>query len=387
MSGAAHRLLAAAGLLCIAGVLLTGCGSDGPAHAGGEGPIVVSPAGDDGGGCTRSDPCLTLERAYRLAKPGETVEVTAGTYGVQTIDAGSPSPGPQKIVLRPERGARVELEALEVDATHLELRGFTVGSVTTGPAAQDVVLRDVTIRGGFFILSSQRVSIVGGSVGPGVDFHPMITSADGDPNPPRDILVDGVLFHDWTRSNDSVHTECLQVGGGDGIVVRNSRFRNCDVMDLHVTHFGAAPMTRNVTIENNFFSAAGDGGFYAIQANAFENLLVRNNSLAQALKIFTGAGQGPNVNVRVFANVGPNESWGCERGVSYRHNVWDGARCHATDVDAPLPFVDAAAGDFHLRAGSAAIDRGHPGSSPTDDIDGDPRPRGKAADAGADERA
>jgi hypothetical protein len=387
MSGAAHRLLAAAGVVCSAGVLLSGCGSRTEAHAGGEGTIVVSPVGDDDAGCTRSDPCLTLERAYRLAAPGETVEVAAGTYGVQRIGADSPSPGPDKIVLRAQAGATVELEALEVDAKHLELRGFTVGSVTTGAGAEDVVLRDLTIRGGFFILSSQRVSVLGGSVGPGVDFHPMIASADGVTTPPREIVVDGVLFHDWTRSNDGVHTECLQIGGGDGVVIRNSRFRNCHVMDLHVTHFGAAPMTRNVTVENNFFSAAGDGGFYAVQANAFENLLVRNNSFAQAFKIFTGAGQGPNVNVRVFANVGPNEPWACEPGVIYRHNVWDGARCHATDADAPLPFVDTAAGDFHLRPGSPAIDRGNPASSPDDDIDGERRPRGKAADAGADERA
>jgi hypothetical protein len=390
MSGAPYGLLSAVVGVSIAGVLLTGCGSsgtEGTDRPAGGGSIVVGLNGDDDADCTRSDPCLTFERAYRLAEPGETVEVTAGTYDAQVIGGDSPSRGQKRVVLQPAAGATVKLAALEVNAKHLELRGFIVGAVTTGADAEDVVLRDLTIRGGFFILSSQRVSVIDGSVGPGVDVHPMITSADGNTTPPRDILVDGVLFHDWTRSNDSVHTECLQIGGGDGIVVRNNRFRNCDVMDLHVTHYGDAPMTRNVTIENNFFSVAGDGGFYTVQANAYANLLFRNNSFAQPLKIFTGEGHGPNVNVRVVANVGPYEAWACEPKVIYRHNVWNGATCDATDLNAPSGFVDPAAGNFHLKPGAAAIDRGDPRSRPTADIDGDRRPLGKAGDAGADERA
>ena len=48
-------------------------------------------------------------------------------------------------------------------------------------------------------------------------------------------------------------------------------------------------------------------------------------------------------------------------------------------------FVNAANGDLHLGAGSAAIDVGVAIAAITDDIDGDPRPGGSAYDAGADE--
>jgi hypothetical protein len=47
-------------------------------------------------------------------------------------------------------------------------------------------------------------------------------------------------------------------------------------------------------------------------------------------------------------------------------------------------FVDAAVGDYHLGPRSAAIDAGVDAGVPTD-IDGDQRPRGCAADIGADE--
>lgn len=48
-------------------------------------------------------------------------------------------------------------------------------------------------------------------------------------------------------------------------------------------------------------------------------------------------------------------------------------------------FVDPAGGDYHLGAGSAAIDVGGD-AGVTTDIDGDPRPIGLAPDVGADER-
>jgi hypothetical protein len=335
--------------------------------------------------CTRDDPCASLGHAYDVARAGQVVEVASGAYGQQKIGS-DPAKGADTVLFRPARGASVHLGGLEVAAQHVEVRDMTVGSSTTTFAtAADVVLRNLTINGGIFILSSQRVSVVGGSVGPGVDYHPQIAAADGNATPPRDILIDGVLFHDWTRSRSDVHTECLQIGAGDRITVRNSRFRNCDVMDLHVTNFGIAPLTSNLTIENNFFSSSNDGGFYSIEANAFENLLIRYNSLAQALKIFTGSDQGPNINVRVIANVGPYQSWACETGVIYRYNVWDGASCDATDLNAPSGFVDASTENLHLLSTSAAVGHGDPTSFPATDIDGDRRPSGGTPDAGADE--
>jgi hypothetical protein len=75
--------------------------------------------------------------------------------------------------------------------------------------------------------------------------------------------------------------------------------------------------------------------------------------------------------------------------VSHAMRERDGARAtlrdNVTDAGADL-FVDAASGDLHLAGGAAsAIDRVTPDGRAVEDIDGDPRPQGAAADAGADE--
>jgi hypothetical protein len=355
--------------------------------------VFVSPAGDDANPCTAAQPCRTLDAAYWEADPGQVVEVAAGTYPAQTITVDPSKTSADDVVFRPAAGADPEFGDLVIRARHLEVRDLKVGWLDTVPSTDDVTLRNVEMTG-FTILSSQNLSIVGGSVGPGVNFHPQIMAEWENTTPPRNILVDGVYFHDWTRDAPGVHTECLQIGGGDGITVRNSRFHNCHVMNMHVTYFEgptpatSSPMTRNVTIENNVFEEStdmgGGSGANAVQANAYENLLIRNNSFAQEFHIFTGGGQqGPNVNVRVFGNVGPRASFECEPGVIFRYNVWTSGACHATDFVAASGFVNAAAGDLRLLPGAAAINRGHPTDFPATDITGAARPLGGAPDAGA----
>jgi hypothetical protein len=78
--------------------------------------------------------------------------------------------------------------------------------------------------------------------------------------------------------------------------------------------------------------------------------------------------------------------------VTYRSNLFAfGQKCHASDkvvgsIDA-LGFVAprATEPDLHLTPGSPAVDAGARRDFPARDIDGNVRPRGRAADAGADE--
>jgi hypothetical protein len=83
------------------------------------------------------------------------------------------------------------------------------------------------------------------------------------------------------------------------------------------------------------------------------------------------------------------EGAGSDPRLAQAYNVWSDASCSATDLKTPnLGFVEATPGafDLHLRATSAAVDRGDPSSYPAGDIDGESRPLGAAPDAGADER-
>jgi hypothetical protein len=111
---------------------------------------------------------------------------------------------------------------------------------------------------------------------------------------------------------------------------------------------------------------------------------VRYNSWLQAPRLPTGE---ISLNNRFVGNAGPMSSAGCDvPGVGFAFNVWEGARCAATDRDvADVAFVDPAGVDLHLRAGSPAIDAGDPSLFPAVDIDGQLRPIGGAPDAGADE--
>jgi len=129
-------------------------------------------------------------------------------------------------------------------------------------------------------------------------------------------------------------------------------------------------------------------GFYSFRIAAAadhegcRNIDYRYNSATTAMVLECGRSVS---GVRVVGNLGPFNQWNCERGFVFSHNVWNGAKCDATDVNAPSGFRDARRNDLRLTAGSAAIDRGDPRDYPAIDIDGTRRPAGRAPDAGAHE--
>lgn len=307
------------------------------------------------------------------------VEVEGGSYPEQTISS-LPNRVAPFVIFQPSLRGRVQIASVRMHGSYVEFRDLAIAQWETSGTAHHVTFRNV-VNQGFWINSSSNVSVIRGSVGPGVDFHPAVQTEYLSTVPPRNILIQRVFFHDWTRTSPDVHTECLQVSGGDGVTIRSNRFRNCHVMDILVSHWGSSPQTRNVTIENNVLDTTGDGGFYAINAGAFENLLIRNNSSTQGFHI--DSENAPSVNVRVIGNVAPGSAWQCNSRVTYSHNVWSGAKCGRTDRNAPSGFLNPAGLDLRLKPRAAAIDRGDPKSFPRTDIDGKRRPSGRAPDAGA----
>jgi hypothetical protein len=344
--------------------------------------IFVSSTGSDDLPCTHAAPCRTFARAYSLAKPGAIVEIAAGTYPEQTIPQLGAPRGSQPIVFQPAKGAKVTLTSLVVLGSHVEFRDLPIDVWTTKPTADSVTFTNITNKG-FWIEGSSNVSIIRGSVGPGLDFHPIISPNEGVP--PRNILIYRVYFHDWTASSSEIHTECLQVGAADGLVIRRSRFHNCAVMDLFFSYFGAGPFPKNITVENNYFDVPVNGYYAALFASypdVWENVRIAYNSALSTL----GFDRRPQlVNVQMIGNIGPNAPSGCSTAIMYAYNVWDGARCSATDLNAPSGFVDPASLDLRLRKGAGAIGHGDPAYYPHVDVDGRKRPFGKRVDAGASE--
>ena len=229
------------------------------------------------------------------------------------------------------------------------------------------------------------------------NYHSQISAEYGVNVAPTNILIDGVLFEDWQAVSSVQHTECLQIGGGDQIVIRNSTFRQCATStpsqataSIHVSWYGMGPVTKNVLIENNFIYRSGNA--FSIQAGDYHGLRIRYNSIVGPIVVF--AGQGDGIPVEITGNIlrytagmcdGQPYGSGPTAPLTWRYNVLSGGTCGATDQDAASGYANPDT-DLHLLAGAAAIDGGDPTSYPPTDIDGNTRPAGGTPDAGAHER-
>lgn len=376
------------GLLLVLGLGLLAIG---PAPAGPLAtalpPLLISPSGDDGNRCTRAAPCKSFARAYRVARSGQVVLVAAGRYGgQQEIEKDAGKTSARDVLFRPVKGARPVVEALDVYGSHVELRGLRIEEdfyVKCG--ADDVTLRSSKARL-FFIRSATNIRILGTEFGPSDTISQIGHTAECQ-RAPRGVLLDRVYMHDFTNPDPDKHMECLTVQAASDFVIRRSRFHHCEDFDILFKHRSPVLETTNTTIENTWFDKPWPDGSSAIQfsepdsGGTFRNVLIRNNSFAGTLTM------KPEIdypNLRVIANAGSRYGGPCGNGV-VSHNVWRSGGCGGTDRRADPRFRDERGFDFHLAAGSPAINRGHPTNFPRVDIDGQKRPHGRRSDAGADE--
>jgi hypothetical protein len=385
------------GLVLLAVCICTAVSAPSIVHAFSRGrdalqPLAVSLSGSDMASCTQARPCASFQRAFDVARPGQKVIVAAGSYRTQRL-AGTKS-GP-KVVFQPARGAKVYVNEFHIYADDLELSNFSTSYWDTHGSANNVTLRRIN-TGPFIIFGSSNVKVIGGDIGPsygnGRPTNDAFITYENGTTAPHNIVIDGAYFHDFKLGYDGDHGQCLQVVGGIGITIRNSRFQRCDIYSIFFTQWAGPDPPSNVLLENNFFDKSTNYGsytkcctYYSVQFAAhmsnFTNITVRNNSSRQDFSFEDGP---PVRNVSVIANVAPNRT--CNQGIDYEYNVWSGRRCSRTDRSGNSGFINAPKFNLHLKPHSAAINHGDPSSFPRLDIDGQRRPRGRTVDAGADER-
>jgi hypothetical protein len=353
--------------------------------------LYVSPSGGDRNDCSRARPCASFDAAYRLAPAGAVVEVAGGTYPTQLVNAVAGKSGGANIVFRPATRAKVIInDELDIFASNIEFADMSMQVWYVKPGARNVTLRRLN-TGLLFITSATDIRVLGGDVGPWQNTSSQIKACSGCPNAPSGILIDGVTFHDYTRTDAKAHDECLEVFPATGLTLRRNRFRNCAIMDLLISGY-AGIQPRDILIENNYFDRPGaqasalSSGFYSVYidsraGSSLQNILIRNNSALATMYVAT-AGVSVN-NVSFIANIGPRSPRHCYEGVTFAYNVWDGARCGTTDRLAPPGFVNPATLDLRLLPHAAAINHGDPTSYPRVDIFGTRRPQGGLPDAGA----
>jgi hypothetical protein len=137
----------------------------------------------------------------------------------------------------------------------------------------------------------------------------------------------------------------------------------------------------NVTLENNVLERTG-GIYFHNAIPAGTQVVVRHNTFVRTTRrgFERGALVATPSNIKIHNNVMVHDSTVTPipsgSGFTASHNLF------TTDEAAPK-FVNAAAGDFHLRADSPARDAGT-NAGATADFEGDPRSDG-AVDIGADE--
>ncbi len=377
--------------------------SDGgpPPPPGSSSALFVSTSGSDANPCTQSAPCASFDRAYHAARPGAVVEVAGGSYPSQrvTLDSSKASP---VVVFRPASGAQVTVNQIVAQGSWVEFNNMKVAQawsvgLNTNTVPQSSQSRHVTFRNVttpiFFVNGASNVSVIGGSVGPTVNNASQIRNCYLCNYSPQNTLVDGVYFHDYTRTDPAQHMECLHVYPAQGLSIQNSRFFNCAIMDLFFANYGSGGNLRDITLVNNMFNAPGShagalsGGYYPVlfapNGGSITNVSILYNSFNGS---FNANPDGSLVNWEAIGNASLGQGGAfCLPGVSFSHNVFSGGKCGSTDRQANPGFISASSFNLDLAPGAAAIDAGDPSRYPGRDIHGTARYLGKGPDAGADE--
>jgi len=338
-------------------------------------PLYVSPTGTDSGKCTKSQPCRTFARAAQVAaeQKRSLVVVRPGTYPKQTVPAGN-----RPIVFKGDPGAK--LRALDNAANGVTFSGLDVDAAFAKTLA--------------FHNSGNNASFRNGRIGNVTDEKGALVSG-------TNFTFDNVVFHDVELTDPNIHNECLYAIVVPGMKLRNSTFMRCATMDAFFTYGSwwnpLPPAYGNVTIENNVFahSLKEDNSWHyyslyigntANNGGTLSGWTVRHNTF----EIAANSDRTTATGTRWTGNIG---GWNCVRGVSYSYNVGD--KCGATDksvqpsastqtTTAPFGWVNPAAYDFRLKAGSPALNVVH--ASAATKLDRNAKARGSAPDAGALER-
>jgi hypothetical protein len=370
-------VLAAASLVAVsaAGVavalLLVKTGSRKPQRPSASPHIYyLAPSGSDAGQCASAQaPCASFNRAYRVARPGDTVVLAGGDYPGQTIEGDGAKTAKADVLFKPAPGAQVRVTGpIYVYGSHLTLQSLHVGDVTIGnydqtpgrPNPADVSLHGIVGRD-FEIDSATGVTISGGAWGP--------TSACGGPYGggnnsirdvtgvvPANIAIEHVTIHD-VQSYDLVgcHIEGLAIFAGRKVTVSDSRFYGNSVYDVFV-QANSGPISA-LTFRGNWMAmpVGLDGrqngtviGFSGIHSD----VLVQGNRFNYIISLDDDGLNPVYSNFRLVANVGMLPYLGCTlRGISFKRNIWQKGACSKSDVN-----LHGAALPYRNRLNTAALD-------------------------------
>lgn len=332
------------------------CASDGSCVA--EADIAfVSPTATATSGCTRAAPC-TLAGALAVTPARAVVELLGGAY---SLPGKTSVTGVRRIIGAPDSRPRI---------TH-----STAGDIFAVPNLADV--------------SFEHLEIFGATAN-----DPDVGNAISCPRLPdmsvaRTVRLDDVIAHDNSAAAVEGNGCTFFVArstlatSASGLVVVNG---NASVDRCNVTGNAGKGLdldTGGYAVTNNFITRNGTGvsAFVVGPGSTFNfNTIVDNTMLS-----FIGSPNGPETvsfaNNVVARTAAANQIL-CDANTTC---VMTGTIVSTDVVDFHFKSPDVAPFDYHLTAGSKAIDAADPSVTTMFDADGDARPQGAAMDVGADE--
>jgi hypothetical protein len=384
----------------------------------------VTNGGDDGlDGLSLATAWATLGHAANVVNPGDTVHVQDGSYqGFYLSRSGAPG---SPITFKAE-GAAVQITAdngttpdgINVEgADYVVIDGFVVNDRTRAgirvALASFVTVRNCHAgnngRWGIFTGFADDFTVEYNETHHSQAEHGIYVSNSGDRPVIRGNLVhdnraNGIHMNgdasqggDGTISGALVERNVIYgngVGGGSGINmdgVTDSVVRNNLLYDNHASGVslyridGATGSTGNLVINNTIVNAAD--GRWCVNINngstgnrVANNILYNLHSFRGAITIdsssLAGFTSDYNAVIGRFSTDGGNTVIGLPPWQALGYDA------HAF-VATPAELFLAPGSDFHLRAGSPAIDAGTAAGAPTNDLDDAPRPVGGGIDVGA----
>jgi hypothetical protein len=383
-----------------------------PASVGAAGnTYYVSPGGSGSNPCSQSSPCsMNTGIAALRGNQGDTLILQGGNYNQGlTIPGGKGgSSEGTRTIIRVADGATVTIRGIDFASTgsnsyltvtgehgtliadgqetddvgagnsnpadHIRLKrieiknfddqGLLVGGLTNSEFL-DLHVHHIGIRRDGTVYSTQFVRDGGRGYTHGIYFGSPATSN-------TDNVVDGGSWHDIEGAG--IHAYCVRC------TVRRITVFNTGshgIWNIAGPEFHAY---NNVSYKNGRIGGRfGIGIIIGDRNGAAYNNTVYGNPVA-GLWVAPGADNGVYRNNIAYNNAPDIQNEG--NGSTFSHNLCNNSSAACTDRGNPQ-FVNAAAGDFHLQAGSPAINAGVPVSGITTDMDQTPRPRGGRFDLGA----
>jgi hypothetical protein len=395
----------------------------GPAATPESGPAANLWVDRSGGSCSRAGTpgeyrdgaaCGSIVAAWNACRPGDTIEIKAGTYGAQTISGDKASPGCE---VKGEDGTTIGALVTSGDFFTLDNVVVDVGSQKNAgwkDTASNVSLSDVRFHGPFVsieISGASNIRWTGGELGvAGQLGGPRVCGEDAEPVQIEDsnhIVFDGIHFHPQDAdptpnacSANGFHLEMMRLDGGTAFfTLSNSTFDSGDrsgTASIFITEPGGFTDPHDLTFENDFFGTNDSVGAIDVHSNVNPclNFTFAYNTFLQSAGAFQCESA---VNMRWIGNLGASYAGGSCLG-TYTDNVWQDSAKGSCGTD---KWVLGTRGQtdrlglggpdgFHLQAGSPAINAGEKGGYCLStlhglDHDGQGRPRGVRCDAGADE--